>query len=149
MKQTDDRASINRANAAKSTGPRSVQGKAIAARNSITHGLSAKSCPGGTSFSGVTQDGQAPSSGSWEDFRRVEGVAAALLDQLARWQDQAAGSEASPLRSTTERLEALDGIVDELRRLDRYRTPRQRAWIKTCLAQAGFARQPVGPQEAE
>ena len=116
----DRRASTNRANARLSTGPRSWEGKQASAKNAIKHGLSR-----------AIKGAQAADSLDCEcAFVEVEQHARRAFDRLAlalneNHQDIAA-------LDWDERMCRINAAISILEKLERYRAPRFRAWVK-CL----------------
>jgi uncharacterized membrane protein YccC len=78
---TDKQIAANRANAAKSTGPRSIEGKAVSSMNAVTSGVYAEN---------EIIKGESPEAYNdladrfYEDFQPANAMEAALLDNVIR-----------------------------------------------------------------
>ena len=113
----------NRVNAQRSTGPRSHAGKTISSKNAFKHGLTC----------GRRIDLSDP-VGCEAAFRAAEICAAGALSRLA-------SSLGLPL-AADDRAGACDPVeiwsaVQELEALERYRTPRLKAWLQHCEYEGG------------
>ena len=117
----EDRLDRNRRNAAASTGPRSMAGKARAARNATKHGLSAHG-PDAISEEASHADAAAA---AFEQFDRAERQALAILADLS-----AALSRASVADGSGQSDEIGQTLI-RLQRLERYRHPRLLRWLKS------------------
>lgn len=114
---SDPRAVRNRANAQLSTGPKSPEGKERASQNSAKHGLSSRS------LSPVCSSG----ADAHEAFKEAQHQAGILLNELGRL-----SNPAMQTLSEQDVLARMRETIVRLERLDRYRTPRLRAWLKHC-----------------
>lgn len=120
---TDRRARANRVNARSSTGPKSPEGKRIAALNSTKHGLSR--APG---------HAEATDTAACEiAFLEVEHLARQALERLAL-HSLVSPSDLDNLDHTA-RIAQIHAAISTLVKLERYRTPRYRAWVQSNLDQ--------------
>ncbi len=129
----DPRAVRNRANAQRSTGPTSPEGKERSSQNSAKHGLSRRSpCPAFSSGA----DAEAA-------FNEAQHQAGLLLNDLGRLSSPTMQALCEGvggvdvhinLQALCEEdiLAKMRETVVRLEKLDRYRTPRLRAWLKSC-----------------
>lgn len=113
----DPRAVRNRANAQRSTGPTSPEGKERSSQNSAKHGLSRRSpCPAFSSGADAE-----------EAFNEAQHQAGLLLNDLGRL-----SSPTMQALCEEDILAKMRETIVRLEKLDRYRTPRLRAWLKSC-----------------
>lgn len=120
---SNPRIAANRANAQLSTGPRSAAGKSRSRMNAVKHGFATRDVLGDP----------------LEEFRAVQRWGWACLQEAERRLN--ASMEPSWGQSNADLADPLPGEVLEalhaLGRVDRYRRPRLRAWLKTSLNDRG------------
>lgn len=120
---SERRVCANRGNARLSTGPKSLEGKRVSASNAVKHGLSR--------------------AGRVSRAADRQGCEAAFLEaeELAQQGFKRLGSllilEPEELERLDHgrRLEEISDAIAALEKLDRYRTPRFRAWVKSLPGQ--------------
>lgn len=112
----------NRANARLSTGPRSNNGKSTSAKNAVKHGLSRKPLD------------------QWQAANAFNDCKADLLETescahklFTRLQDQTEIDKSHP-RSTQQAILEISTTIRALEMLERYRTPRLRAWLEHIVS---------------
>lgn len=116
----------NRENAKSSTGPRSAAGKERSSKNATRHGLAKPSGKAADLFTGSSAVNALEAR--YADFAQAETEAHILLQKL---EAAMAAPESSDDNSDRERAE-VEAFLVGLARLERYRTPRLRAWLKIC-----------------
>ena len=116
---SERRVCANQGNARLSTGPKSLQGKQASAENALTHGLSR--ARQGTPGVGL-QDCEAA-------FLEVEEHAHQALGRLGLL--LIVQPDDLETLDSRRRLEEISDAIAALEKLERYRTPRFRAWVKS------------------